>query len=120
LVRDRDAKFVGPFDEVMRSTGARVIKTPVRAPQANAVAERFVRTTRTECLDRLLIRSERHLDRVLREFVQHYNCERPHRGIDLEVPVPHLAERRYKSVGGVERVDCLGGLVHEYRVAAWY
>jgi transposase InsO family protein len=118
LVRDRDAKFVGPFDEVMRSTGARVIKTPVRAPQANAVAERFVRTARTECLDWLLIRSERHLDRVLREFVRHYNCERPHRGIDLEVPVPHLTAQRCKSTGSVERVDRLGGLIHEYRVAA--
>jgi transposase InsO family protein len=118
LVRDRDDKFVGPFDEVLRSTGARVIKTPVRAPRANAFAERFVRTARTECLDWLLIRSERHLDRVLRDFVQHYNCERPHRGIDLQVPVPHLSEHRFNGVVGIEREDRLGGLVHEYRVAA--
>jgi putative transposase len=76
LVRDRDAKFVGPFDEVLRSTGARVIKTPVRSPRANAFAERFVRTARAECLDWVLVRSERHADRVLREFVQHYNRER--------------------------------------------
>jgi transposase InsO family protein len=118
LVRDRGTKFVGPFDEVMRSVGARVIKTPVRSPRANAFAERFVRTARAECLDWVLIRDERHLDRVLREFVQHYNCERPHRGVDLEVPVPHLTEHRFKSVGDVKRVDRLGGLVHEYRVAA--
>ena len=71
LVRDRDAKFVGPFDEVLLSTGARIIKTPVRAPQANAFAERFVLTARTECLDWLLVRGERHLDRALREFVEH-------------------------------------------------
>jgi putative transposase len=71
LVRDRDAKFVRPFDEVMKSTGARVIQAPVRSPRANAFAERFVRTARTECLDWLLIRSERHLDRVLCEFVEH-------------------------------------------------
>jgi hypothetical protein len=71
LVRDRDTKFVGPFDEVMRSTGARVIRTPVRAPQANAFAERFVRTARAECQDWVLIRGERHLDRVPREFVTH-------------------------------------------------
>ena len=92
----------------------RIIKTPVRAPRANAFAERFVRTARAECLDRVLIRSERHLDRVLREFVHHHDCERPHRGIDLEVPVPHLTERRFKSVGDIKRVDRLGGLVHEY------
>jgi hypothetical protein len=77
-----------------------------------------VRTARTECLDWLLIRSERHLDRVLRDFVQHYNCERPHRGIDLQVPVPHLSEHRFNGVVGIEREDRLGGLVHEYRVAA--
>jgi transposase InsO family protein len=118
LVRDRDTRFVGPFDEVLRSTGARVIKTPVRSPQANAFAERFVRTARAECLDWVLIRGERHLDRVLREFVQHYNCERPHRGIDLEVPVPYLAHHQFKGVGGIKRVDRLGGLVHEHRVAA--
>jgi hypothetical protein len=87
-------------------------------PRANAFAERFVRTARTECLDWLLIRSERHLDRVLRDFVQHYNCERPHRGIDLQVPVPHLSEHRFNGVVGIEREDRLGGLVHEYRVAA--
>jgi transposase InsO family protein len=118
LVRDRDTKFVRPFDEVMRSVGARVIKTPVRVPQANAFAERFVRTARAECLDWVLIRGERHLDRVLREFVTYYNHERPHRGIDLEVPVPHLTEYQFKSVGDIKRVDRLGGLVHEYRVAA--
>jgi hypothetical protein len=81
------------------------------------VAERFVRTARAECLDWLLIRDERHLDRVLREFVAHYNCERPHRGIDLEVPVPYVTEHRFKAVGNIKRSDWLGGLVHEYRVA---
>jgi transposase InsO family protein len=118
LVRDRDAKFVGPFDEVLKSVGARVMQTPVRAPRANAFAERFVRTARTECLDWLLIRSERHLNRVLCEFVKHYNHERPHRGIDLEVPVAYSAPRRFTSVDGVQRADRVGGLVHEYRVAA--
>jgi transposase InsO family protein len=118
LVRDRDAKFVGPFYEVMRSTGARVIRTPVRAPRANAFAERFVRTVRAECLDWLLVRSERHLDRVLREFVAHYNHERPHRGIDLEPPVPYLALPQFESGDAVQRLDRLGGFLHEYRLAA--
>ncbi len=115
LVRDRDAKFVGPFDEVMMSLGARVLKTPVRSPRANAFAERFVRTARAECLDWVLVRGERHLDRVLREFVGHYNHERPHRGIDLEVPVPHPTAQRFQSGDGVDR---LGGLLHEYRLVA--
>ena len=118
LVRDRDAKFVGPFDEVMKSVGARVILTPVRSPRANVFAERFVRTARTECLDWLLIRGERHLDVALQEFVEHYNNERPHRGIDLEVPVAYSTFREFTSVDGVQRADRLGGLVHEYRVAA--
>jgi transposase InsO family protein len=118
LVRDRDTKFVGPFDEVLRSTGARLMKTPVRSPRANAFAERFVRTARAECLDWLLVRNERHLARVLREFVTYYNYERPHRGIDLQPPVPTLPLQNFESGNAVERVDRLGGLLHEYRLAA--
>ena len=118
LVRDRYGKFVGPFDEVMRSIGARVVLTPVRSPRANVFAERFVRTARTECLDWLLIRSERHLKMALDEFVEHCNNERPHRGIGLEVPVAYSTIREFTSVDGVQRADRLGGLVHEYRVAA--
>jgi transposase InsO family protein len=118
LVRDRDAKFVGPFDEVITSVGARTIKTPFRAPKANAFAERFVLTARAECLDWVLVRSERHAERVLREFVDHYKQERPHRGINLEPPVPYLARHQFDSGDVVERVDRLGGLLHQYRLAA--
>ena len=118
LVRDRDAKFVGPFDEVLRSTGARVIKTPVRSPRANAFAERFVRTARAECLDWVMVWSERHLDRVVRDFVAHYNHERPHRGLHLEVPVPYLSDHQFNGVGRIKRAERLGGLIHEYSVAA--
>jgi transposase InsO family protein len=118
LVRDRDTKFVGPFDEVIRSVGAGVIKTPFRAPRANAFAERFVRTARAECLDWMPICSERHAERVLREFVTHYNDQRPHRGIDLESPVHNVALRRFEGGDVVERIDRLGGLLHEYRLAA--
>jgi transposase InsO family protein len=102
----------------MRSVGARVIKTPVRSPRANAFAERFVRTARAECLDWMLIRSERHAERVLGEFVQHYNCERPHRAINLEAPVPYVAMRKFESGNRVERADRLGGLLYAYRLAA--
>src|ERR1019366_8816161 len=96
----------------------RVIKTPVRSPRANAFAERFVRTARTECLDWLLIRRERHLDRGRREFVTHYHHGRPHRGTDLGPPVPYLVVHQFEGANGVERADRLGGLLHEYRLAA--
>jgi transposase InsO family protein len=118
LIRDRDAKFVGPFDEIIRSSGARVIKTPVRAPRANAFAERFVGTARRECLDWLPIRNARHLERVLTEFVEHYNTARPHRGIDLEVPIPYVSAKPLDASMQIKRVDRLGGVLREYSIAA--
>jgi transposase InsO family protein len=118
LIHDRDSKFVAAFDEVFRSEGIRVILTPFRAPQANAYAERFVRTARAECLDWLLIFGPRQLDRVLRIFVEHYNHQRPHRSLGRCPPVP--AEPTLRPVAGarVTRKDRLGGLVHEYYRAA--
>jgi transposase InsO family protein len=83
LIRDRDAKFSGPFDEVFRTEGVTVIRTPIRSPRANAFAERWVRTVRTECLDWILVRGRRHLERLLRVYAKHYNAARPHRGLDL-------------------------------------
>jgi len=91
LIRDRDAKYAGPFDEVFRAEGVRVIRTPIRSPKANAFAERFVKTVRRECLDHLLIFGQRHLQWVLREYLRHYNEERPHRGLALETPEPGAA-----------------------------
>ncbi len=117
LIRDRDSKYSGPFDEVFRSEGIRIVKTPVRAPKANAIAERFVRTVRGECLDWLLILNRRHLERVLRVYVDHYNRERPHRA--LEHRVPESDERRERSPASeIRRRDRLGGLIHEYYRAA--
>src|SRR5215207_6295708 len=86
LIHDRDAKFSGPFDSIVRSEGVRVIETPFRAPRANAVAERWVRTVRGECLDHLLIFGRRHLEQVLRGYVAHFNAERPHRSLALAPP----------------------------------
>jgi putative transposase len=97
---------------VFRSEGVRVIRTPIRAPTANAVAERFVRTARRECLDHILIFGERHLERSLREYVTHYNQERPHRGLSLETPEPKPALTR--GNGEIVRVARLGGLINEY------
>ena len=117
LICDRDAKYSGPFDEVFRSEGVRVIRTPIRAPNASAFAERFVRTVRQECLDHILVFGERHLERILREYVTHYNEERPHRGLSLETPEPKLALTC--ADGEIVRVARLGGLINEYhRIAA--
>jgi putative transposase len=86
LIHDRDSKFCGPFDEVFAAGGMKVIRTPHRAPRANAFAERWVLTVRTECLDWILVRSRRHLERVLRDYIEHYVRARPHRGLDLKTP----------------------------------
>jgi hypothetical protein len=102
----------------MTSIGSRVIKTPVRSPRVNAFAERFVGTARRECLDWLLIRSERHLERVLKVFVEHYNAARPHRGIDLEVPIPYVSGTPLDDSMQIKRVDRLGGVLREYTIAA--
>jgi len=92
----------------------------VRAPKANAIAERFVRTVRSECLDWLLIVNRRQLERVLRVYVDHYNTHRPHRSLDLAPPTPNASELRVirSASAGVKRRDRLGGLIHEYRCAA--
>jgi putative transposase len=117
LIRDRDSKYSGPFDEVFRSEGIRIIKTPVRAPQANAIAERFVRTVRSECLDWLLILNRRHLEHVLRTYVEHYNRERPHRALNLRPPQARSGSE-LTACQPIHRRERLGGLIHEYYQAA--
>jgi hypothetical protein len=120
LIRDRDAEFTAAFDAVFAAAGIQTVKIPPRAPTANAYAERWVRTVRTECLDRTLICNGRHLRHVLTRYLEHYNTGRPHRGIDLDLPVPPplATVTMLPLVGSVERVDVLGGLMHEYRRAA--
>src|SRR5262249_28759547 len=100
--------------------GIRVIKTPVRAPKANAIAERFIGTVRRECLDWLLIANRRHLERVLRTYIAHYNGHRPHRSRDLRPPHPTAARLRAvrSNRSDVPRRERLGGLIHEYNIAA--
>jgi hypothetical protein len=122
LIRDRDTTFTAAFDVVLTADDIEVIKIPPRAPRANAsaYAERWVFTARSECLDWVLIWNRHHLHRVLTAFVGHYNVARPHRSLDLAVPVPAPVAivTALPSAGRVERVDVLGGLIHEYRRAA--
>jgi putative transposase len=118
LIHDRDAKFSEPFDQILVEEGVRVIRTPVRAPRANAVAERWVRTVRSECLDDLLVVGRRHLERILREYLAHYNDQRPHRALKLAAPTRDLQEPRGSPPTEIRRRDVLGGLIHEYRAAA--
>jgi len=110
------------LETVFAAAGIEVVKIPPRAPRANAYAERWVRTVRSECLDWTLIWNQRQLYRVLTEYLRHYNTARPHRSLDLQPPDP---SRRLNLVAlsstvdrPVRRVDVLGGLIHEYRRAA--
>lgn len=121
LIRDRDTKFTRSFDEVFRADGVRIVKTPVRAPRANAFCERMIGTLRRECLDRMLILGRRHLAAVLAEYVEHYNSHRPHRS--LEQRCPRSWDKAPTALVDVDperlrRTDRLGGLIHEYRMVA--
>ncbi len=131
LLRDRDTKYVSGFDTVFTGTGAQVLRSPFRTPNANAHAERFVRTVRAECLDHLIIVNARHLERVLRTYLRHYNCHRPHQGISQQIPgsgsgtrltAPSFFsgnnQRHPRHLPRVQRHDRLGGLIHEYELVA--
>jgi transposase InsO family protein len=115
LLHDRDAKFPPGFDAVFRSEGLEIVRTPPRCPQANGVAERWIRSARRECLDRLLVLSERHLQRVLTAYVRFYNERRPHQGLEQACPVP-LAPGPCRGL--IERRDVLGGILHDYHRSA--
>ncbi len=122
LLHDRDSKFSAAFDAVFASEGIRIVRTPVRAPNANAHVERWVGSVRRECLDRLLIVGRRQLEHVLRVYVRHYNCGRPHRALDLQPPEPTIAIAAARgdpsaTLTGTYRRDLLGGLIHEYELA---
>jgi transposase InsO family protein len=120
LIHDRDSKFTAAFDEVFRSEGIRTIRTPVRAPRANAFIERWIGTVRRECLDRILIVNRRHLERVLPIYIRHYNEHRPHRSLNQRSPIEALLPEKDADVAldRVRRRDVLGGLIHEYKTAA--
>ena len=121
LIRDRDAKFTAAFDAVFSATGITAITTAPQAPKMNAIAERFVKTARAECTDRMLIASERHLCVVLDQYIAHYNAGRSHQGDGLSlrapdddpnvIPFPAQADR-------IHRKRVLGGLINKYQTAA--
>ena len=113
LIHDRDKKFAPSADTVVTSEGARVIPTPLRAPMANAYAERWIGSCRRECLDWMLIVNQRHLEAVLREYRLHYNDERPHRSLNLRPPA-HRGDLHTALDGRFERGTRLGGLLSDY------
>ena len=118
LIRDNDAKYGPRFARLAASSGIRVLRTPVRAPRANATCERFLGSVRRECLDHVLVLGERHLRRVLREYVAYCNTARPHQGIGQAIPaVPESAPAAGPS-GPIMSIPVLGGLHHAYCRAA--
>jgi putative transposase len=118
LIRDRDAKFTEASGAVFAAVGVQIIKTPVRAPRANAIAERWIGSARRECLDRMLVTGERHLQLVLVEYADHYNLHRPHRALQQCPPVGRAHPAVEVTSMRVLRRDRLGGLIHEYSQVA--
>ena len=110
--------YSGPFDEVFRAEGVRIVRTPIRAPNANAHVERLISTLRRECLDWTLVRGRRHVDRTLRAYADHYNHERPHRGLALAVPDRPTVRGVPVRPRDVRGRAVLGGLIHEYSAPA--
>jgi putative transposase len=111
LIHDNDRTFAPAFDAVFQAAGVHVIHTPYRAPNANAYAERWVRTVREECLDRLFILSEGHLHCVLQEYVDYYNYARPHQGLQQQAPIPFP---QASAQGTIHCRNVLGGILHDY------
>jgi transposase InsO family protein len=111
LIHDRDAKFTSRFEAVFAAEGSEIVRTPFRAPKANAFAERWIRSVRAEILDRVLVLGESHLQWVIKAYIEYYNQARPHQGIEQRCPVPI---DRGRTAGVVKRRDVLGGIIHDY------
>ncbi len=118
LIRDRDSKFTSVFDAVFASESIRILRTPVRAPRANSIAERWVATARRELLDRILIVNRRHLTAVLTEYVAHFKHHRPHRALHQAAPLRSLPPPAVPSQLHLRRRDLLDGLIHQYAQVA--
>ncbi|MER5917868.1 integrase core domain-containing protein [Streptomyces sp. NPDC001982] len=117
LLGDRDSRYTPAFDAVFTADGIEILKSAPQAPTMNAHAERFIRTARAECTDRLLIYNEQHLRRVLAEYAEHYNSARPHQALQLRAPADDPDVILFPAQR-IQRHDILGGLIHEYRNTA--
>jgi transposase InsO family protein len=117
LIRDRDTKFTSMFNAVFASEDIQIIKTPIRAPRANAIMERWIGSLRRELLDRMLILNARHLRRVLTEYENHFNTHRPHRALTQAAPLRALPQPDTTETKIIRR-DRLGAVIHEYTQVA--
>ena len=114
LIHDRDIRFTVAFDNALKSAGFHIIHTPLRAPDANAYAERWVRTVREECLDHLLIMNQSHLKRVMDSYISYYETSRPHQGPSPQTPV---LKQAISYSGQVRKREVLGGIINDYYCA---
>ena len=117
LIRDQDAKFTSTFDAVFASEDIQIIKTPIQAPRANAIMERWVGSCRRELLDRVLILNARHLRQVLAEYKAHFNTHRPRRSLAQAAPLRPLDGPETGDIKVIRR-DRIGGVIHEYAQVA--
>ena len=118
VLRDNDSKYGSAFDIVAKATGIEVLRMPVRAPQANAIVERFIGSVRRECLDHMLIFGERQLYRVIQAYVDYFNRTRPHQDIGQNVPCEPPANVTESAEGTIDSLPVLNGLHHAYRRVA--
>ena len=118
LIRDRDRKYGETFRRVAVGTSIEVLKTPHRAPKANAICERFLGSVRRECLDHILVLGDQHLHRVIREYMEYFYRARPHQGIEQQIPEGSSSVPKKQEKGKIIAFPVLNGLHHDYRLAA--